>query len=569
MLLTVVLSLIFIKPESKILISNFLGLKLSKCQYYSTTLFYRFQSVIGAKDYSDIFSKLWHGTFNSKVPHSGWGNGDYTIINNLDSCGLKDLPSDAKGIMLDKNANYIYWGLNSYYLSHIIHQKLRSDSRYIFNINCYISADYDGNDISLIAGSPGSPRKYVSYDLRKKGTWQKLSLDCFGDNSTENIYISFSKDSVTNFTSLKGHILFAYPSIETFIVDPIDPKTWATVSFKEVYPLKGDNAEIVPAGSKGCLLDSSTFVYKISNPSSKYAYSYITFGDSLIQKGDNVLSDVFCYVSADYNGNTVMLMTENGIQSSVYNLSFKGKWQKLSILVAGNNAKIPLLLYFAKFGVTDFKLLKGYVIYAHPTYRIIHASLLNKKDLSFTKKTYPSHFSAGLVNLNEYYHQADNDRSKNQETGDPYDSHSFKLNYTQDDFAGPRYDYWRFGWHIFKNEYSLSQKIFGKGFDYMGQFGEEFSPKSKGLDWPHNPFISVLLYGGIVGLIAFLWLLIVTVYLYWLYRKEIWVFFICFGIVFFFSFFSANNPFDPPIMGFFMILPFFIHSIHKKDVISH
>jgi hypothetical protein len=39
---------------------------------------------------------------------------------------------------------------------------------------------------------------------------------------------------------------------------------------------------------------------------------------------------------------------------------------------------------------------------------------------------------------------------------------------------------------------------------------------------------------------------------------------IFFLITFFFSFFSAGSPFDPPIMGFFVILPFFIHSINKK-----
>ena len=41
--------------------------------------------------------------------------------------------------------------------------------------------------------------------------------------------------------------------------------------------------------------------------------------------------------------------------------------------------------------------------------------------------------------------------------------------------------------------------------------------------------------------------------------------FIGFLITFFFSFFSGSSPFDPPIMGFFILLPFFIHSIHKND----
>ena len=43
------------------------------------------------------------------------------------------------------------------------------------------------------------------------------------------------------------------------------------------------------------------------------------------------------------------------------------------------------------------------------------------------------------------------------------------------------------------------------------------------------------------------------------------MFFIFFLITYFFTFFSGGNPFDPPIMGFFMMLPFFIHYIHEKD----
>jgi hypothetical protein len=564
-LLTGAISLRFIKPESKNMISKSLGLKVSKCQYYSTALLYSLQSVIGSQDYPGIYSRLWLGSFDSRFPQSGWGNGDYSLVTNLDSCGLKDLPYDSKGIRLDKSANYYYWGRNSYYFSFLTHQKLKNDSKYTFEIYCYVSSDYDGNDVSLIEGYPGSPRKYITYNLTKKGTWQKLSLNSLGDNSIQNIFISFFKDSVPNFASLKGHIIFAYPTIDSLLVNPNEPKSWATIDFEEIYPLTGDNVGIVPEGSKGCLLDKSAKVYNISNPSSKYAYSYITFGDSLLRKGNKVSADVYCYVSPDYNGNTVMLMTENGIQTSVYNLLLRGSWQKLSLLIEGNNTKIPVLMYFAKFGVLDFIALKGYVVFAHPTYKIIRSGNLNTNDLSLFKIHQPYYNSAGLVDFNVFFNQTDKDLSNVRNTQESPYSLKFSLNYSQNDFAGPRYDYWRFGWYIYMNEYCMSQKIFGGGFDYMSQFGKEFSADSKVLDWPHNPFVSVLLYGGIVGLIAFLWLLSVTVYLYWLYRKESWAFLICFGIVFFFSFFSSNNPFDPPIMGFFIILPFFIHSVHKRD----
>jgi len=39
------------------------------------------------------------------------------------------------------------------------------------------------------------------------------------------------------------------------------------------------------------------------------------------------------------------------------------------------------------------------------------------------------------------------------------------------------------------------------------------------------------------------------------------VFLLLFSITFFFSFFSAGSPFDPPVMGFYMLLPFFINYV--------
>ena len=77
----------------------------------------------------------------------------------------------------------------------------------------------------------------------------------------------------------------------------------------------------------------------------------------------------------------------------------------------------------------------------------------------------------------------------------------------------------------------------------MSQFGQEFEGDYNVLDWPHNPFFSVLLYAGIPGIITYLWLLLRTINLYWAYRKEYWSLSVCFAIGLFFSFFSSNNPF--------------------------
>jgi hypothetical protein len=124
---------------------------------------------------------------------------------------------------------------------------------------------------------------------------------------------------------------------------------------------------------------------------------------------------------------------------------------------------------------------------------------------------------------------------------------------------------WLFAKEIWKTKFSSMNKLFGHGFDYLQWYGEKFLGNSGNYDWPHNPFISILLYSGIVGLLLYILLLIRVVILYVRYKSKYGVAFFGFLVTFFFSFFSGSNPFDPPIMGFFILLPFFIHSIHKNE----
>jgi len=124
---------------------------------------------------------------------------------------------------------------------------------------------------------------------------------------------------------------------------------------------------------------------------------------------------------------------------------------------------------------------------------------------------------------------------------------------------------WLYALELWRTKYKWWNKIFGHGFKYLEWYGEKFYNNAHRYDWPHNPIITILLYSGILGLTFYLWLLYKVFYLYIKYRRKYPIIFICFLMTFFFSFFSANNPFDPPIMGFFVMLPFFINYIHKKD----
>ena len=122
---------------------------------------------------------------------------------------------------------------------------------------------------------------------------------------------------------------------------------------------------------------------------------------------------------------------------------------------------------------------------------------------------------------------------------------------------------WLYANELWMSEYKWYNKLIGHGHDYLLWYGKKFNYNVP--DWPHNPFISILLYSGVIGLLLYFWLLFKVVSLYLKYRKQYGIAFFGFLITFFFSFFSGGHPFDPPIMGFFIMLPFLIHSIHKRD----
>ena len=123
---------------------------------------------------------------------------------------------------------------------------------------------------------------------------------------------------------------------------------------------------------------------------------------------------------------------------------------------------------------------------------------------------------------------------------------------------------WQFALQIFTKEYNWKQKLFGGGFNFLNWFGYRFLKDKKASDYPHNPFLSVILYSGILGLIIYIFFIYKIFYYYIKYLREYFILTIFFFITFFFSFFSAGSPFDPPVMGFFVILPFFMNYIQKQ-----
>jgi hypothetical protein len=378
-------------------------------------------------------------------------------------------------------------------------------------------------------------------------------------------------------------------------MDPKDPDSgWGKRIHKTIFPLSGKNSNLIPAGVKGYLMDNTCNAYVLGG--NAYSYTNVDMDANLVPDNDTIKSSIFCFVSEDYDGDYVYmaLLANNGTSTAYahYNLDQKGIWQELKILMPVSSGRVSTYIYFTKTGATSFSNLKGYVIFAFPQFTNIseakRASVGGTGNTTLPEDsslinydrsgTLGSDYKAILLTVNPI----------NSLSGIPFTSAgdpirnlalrlfpedttylSYKSNLRVDPisnkFGEDRILRWKFAWQIFNVEYSWKQRFFGGGFSFLNWYGFYFLHNKTKSDWPHNPFISILLYSGIVGLLFYCFFLCKVFYYYIRYRKKYPLVFIFFLITFFFSFFSAGSPFDPPMMGFFVMLPFIIHTVYKKE----
>ena len=373
---------------------------------------------------------------------------------------------------------------------------------------------------------------------------------------------------------------------------PNDPDIgWGKGNYKTVNKLTGKNVEIVPINAKGFLLDSTC-----SGGDSTHAYFYLLLKKVHATAADSIVASVYCYASDSFDTQaTAALRAEGTFESNSncwYKLNYKGSWQKLSLNLKSRGDSISLFLYLNKRGVQNFSTLKGHVIFAHPTIIVKNKSQLNGKKrnqqslfekfeteiISIDKKTKTknlSTFKCNFLYLNFWKTKLLLQINKNDPIRDliskiisedtTYFPYTSNLNdeYSINRFGEDRLLRWKFAIEIFSKEYNWIQKIFGGGFNFISWFGKVFE-KDK-TDHPHSPFLYILLYSGIIGVLLYSLLLYMAFKYYIKYFKYYPLLLIFFLITYYFTFFSGGNPFDPPMMGFFMMLPFLIHSVHKND----
>jgi len=122
---------------------------------------------------------------------------------------------------------------------------------------------------------------------------------------------------------------------------------------------------------------------------------------------------------------------------------------------------------------------------------------------------------------------------------------------------------WAFSFNYF-SDLPIYAKLFGGGFSYLQQFGNYFGESE--LDYPHNVWISALLYGGILGFIT---TVILTFYVlfFLLKRKDLFGELIVWYLLFlFFYFTSANSIFSSRIFNILILLPFLSICHPRKNI---
>lgn len=478
-----------------------------------------------------------------------WTGSNFKRVYPLTGKNVEIVPRNSVGLRVDRETQPRESKDLAYNVNPIGKVKFKNNLyRVKTSIYVYVSNDFNGEKVR-VGGSSKKLGGYSAsyYDLERKETWQKLTTNNWGETGEEYYSTTFlALPNAKDFKKLKGYVIYAHPEFKIFDHNPKNPETYTSSTYQKEFPLVGKNADIVPEGVIGARYDSITEGKQWRD----LHHSTTLFWGVEAEPGDSVFASVYCYVSPDFNGQEARLEVRGkvtGTTVSRYNLNAKGEWVLLQAKgIVTEKGWVYGAYFFSQKGVTDFSTLTGHITFAYPQL------IVKSNKISLIESTGKIN-RAGITFSNDFITLSDTI------------SDNFEISLRNDHFAGPRIDRWRYAFYLYFNEYTITQKLFGAGFNYTKKFARKFHPDeiNRDFDYPHNPFLSVLLYSGLLGLIVYLWFFTKTLYLYYIYRKEYWLFGLVFLVVFFYSFFSSNSPFEPAFFGVMAFLPYLIHYTKK------
>jgi hypothetical protein len=563
-------------------------------------------------------------------PDSGWGTCKHLTVYPLKGSGAKNIPDKARGYLLDSTCNSVKIGTNAYSYTLIGNQKVKKGDLVSATIFCYISEDFDASSVQFYSEGSTYETKvtevtefdsitmnevqgkypYVDYcDALELGKDNNLLYNGNFSDSTE--YWEANADSTK-------HTLIKTPFGKGLRVSRTngDGGWWSLFysgpkiiyhaghTYQIRFKFKVQKGSDLPFNIGWWVNDAGFYPFKLpiqivdihdgwkeavcTYKFNETHYNLATFLNSLNDFSIVDFSDVRMF---DLNKTDTLPYLIDHI--GLINLSKRGVWRKFRLESKCYDGQAPVYISFIKRNTVDFSNLNGYIIFAYPKYNII------SKDTLVEKSKFSNFYLDSISNNNTQDHnkfkniqiQAGIFQSifpvitildKKYEDHDPIRNIAGRLipldtsyqHYKSDilidtvsnKFLGDRIMRWEFAYKLFTKEYNLKHKIIGGGFSFLNWFGFEFEKDKSYIDYPHNPLLSVLLYSGLLGLFIFLIFICKVVKEYYKMVQDYFMFVIFFGITLFFSFFSAGSPFDPPIMGFFMLLPYLFIFINNNSL---
>jgi O-antigen ligase len=129
---------------------------------------------------------------------------------------------------------------------------------------------------------------------------------------------------------------------------------------------------------------------------------------------------------------------------------------------------------------------------------------------------------------------------------------------------------WLYAWKYYLT-LPIENKLLGDGFQYVKKMGSRFREAS--IDHPHNLFMSSLVYGGILGLVATIGLVFYTIYLHIKIWERKSVFAMWFFLVLFLSFTSSNSIFSSRLGITLLLLPMLnfwrLKKVNQKQLVHY
>lgn len=217
LLVIFIIRFIFITPTHiKRNTLDILGITVNDYKYYSFLLVGKYSNIYSSRDRSYFRDIVWIDNPDPRNPDTGWGESISKRDFPLSGEKVEIVPENSIGYVMDSTCDASTWNNNAYSYTNIS-SLFKGDSitdkngTYNASVYCFVSNDFDGIWARISAEGKVSGNTYQEYDLNKKGTWQKIQINFTSSSGIQPVYLFWSKNGVTDFKSLKGYIIYAYP----------------------------------------------------------------------------------------------------------------------------------------------------------------------------------------------------------------------------------------------------------------------------------------------------------------------------------------------------------------------